>query len=230
MWRMPIATRDPSPWAFAILVLAGALCTNAGANCILSAQDRPNAASGAQVQVTSISVEEFNNYNAAMNESDPQKRAAKLYAFVQKYPKSILVERISNEDYQNIKVIEDAYNAFYAAKREPDLEKRAAMLLDLRQKYPQSIITDYIHNEYIEFLEGIYGDKKYELLDSFGEKWLTVYPHDTETCALVAEAAIQLHKYQRCGECLETVYETKPSPSLAREIQVCYGKANNPVG
>jgi tetratricopeptide (TPR) repeat protein len=38
---------------------------------------------------------------------------------------------------------------------------------------------------------------------------------------------MQLGKYQRCGECLEVVYASLPSSKLARQIDVCYQKANN---
>jgi len=150
-----------------------------------------------------------------------------LFQFIQKYPQSHLVKRISNADYKNIKMIEDEYNAYYSTRKEPDFEKRAAMLLEFQQKYPQSTLMENIYSDYVDMLKKTLQDKKYELLESLGEKWLTVHPNDAVMCTFVAEATLPLHKYQRCGECLEVVYKIKPSPALAREIQISYQRADN---
>jgi tetratricopeptide (TPR) repeat protein len=56
---------------------------------------------------------------------------------------------------------------------------------------------------------------------------LKVRPKDKEGYALVAEATMNLRKYQRCAECLEEIYGMEPTPSLAREIHVAYQQAEN---
>ncbi len=213
--------------ALGLLALAGMLYIGTDVKCVYAAQNPSRSVSGAQVHIHSIAKDEYKAYNAALLESDPQKRAARLYEFIQKYSKSILIERISNEDYDRIKIIEGGYNAFHSAMQEPDLIKRSTMLIETHQKYPQSDLVEYIYDEYIDMLNGISQDKEYELLESLGEKWLAVRPNDAKACAFVAEAAVHLHKYQRCGECLETIYEAKPSPGLAREIRICYQKTDN---
>ena len=70
-------------------------------------------------------------------------------------------------------------------------------------------------------------NKKFDLLESLAEKWLRIHPKDTETCALIAMAAMNLQQYEKCGESLETIYEMDPSPSLAKEIHNCYQKTGN---
>jgi hypothetical protein len=76
-------------------------------------------------------------------------------------------------------------------------------------------------------LRSLCQDKKYELVYSLGEKWLAAPLNNSNAYVFVGEAAMQLHKYQRCGECIEAVYAGNPSSTLAREIQDCYQKANN---
>ena len=101
------------------------------------------------------------------------------------------------------------------------------MLLEFDKKYPDSIFKENVDNDYFGMLNSLHQDKKYERVFFLGEQWLTVHPNNRRACAFVGEAAMQLHKYQRCGECLEAVYEVNPSSNLAREIQVCYQEANN---
>jgi hypothetical protein len=82
-----IITRQHLPkLAFGILALAGTLYI--GIECVYAAQNQPLSASGAQAKIYSIGKEELKAYDDFMLESDPQKRAAKLYEFIQKYPKS----------------------------------------------------------------------------------------------------------------------------------------------
>jgi hypothetical protein len=206
----------------------GLMAINAIQCCAISAfegQNKPTV-SGEPSVIYSAGKEEFDAYDAAKKESDPQRRAAKLYEFIQKYPKSPFIELISNENYEGIKSIENEYSAYYGALQEPDLEKRAAMLLEFDREYPDSIFKANVDNDYLGMLNSLHRDKKYELVYSLGEKWLTA-PNNRNAHVFVGEAARQLQKYQRCGECLEAGYEINPSSNLAREIQVCYRKANN---
>jgi tetratricopeptide (TPR) repeat protein len=213
------------PWAS--LALAGMLLLSAGGNRVLANQQRPEADPGAQVDISNIGEAEYNLFSAAKQEPDPQKRAAKLIEFLQKYPKSTLANQIPGDDYKNINMLDDEYSAYYAARKEPDFEKRGAMLLEFIKNHPQSIIIGNINSEYMAMLKEISQSKRYELLESFAEKWLTVHPKDSETCAYVAEAAINLHEYEKSGEVLETIYAMKPSPSLAEDIHMYYQKAGN---
>ena len=209
--------------AFTILALAGIERSDIHA---FNVQNAPQA-SDESVKIYSLGKEENDSFDAAMQESDPKKRAAKLYEFIQKYPQSPLIRWISNEAYEGIRLIENEYNDFYSARQEPDLAKRAAMLLEFEKKHPDSAFKAQAENDYIGILKSLRQDKNYELEYSLGEQWLAARPNDTNTLALVGEAASQLKKYQRCGECLEAVYDKNPSPNLAHEIQTCYRKANN---
>ena len=190
-------------------------------------QDKPVSASSGQVSVYSISNEESSAYDAAMGEQDAQKRAEKLYDYIQKFPQSPLIKRISNENYERIRKIEDEHTAYYYATQEPDPEKRAVKLIDFNKTYPQSKLGVYVRNTYMEMLESLHREKKNDLVVSIGEKWLAVYANDRNACAFVGDASMRLGKYQRCGECLEIVYGFMPSPKLARQIQVCYQKSDN---
>ena len=167
---------------------------------------------------------EVDAYNAARKEPDSKKRALKLLEFLQKYPKSTLMEA---SDYAEVSVIEAEYNAFYAAGQESDYEKRADRLIEFIQKYQTSTLAGNVDYEYIKMLKEVLRDKKYELLESLGERWLKIHPKDKEVYALVAEATMNLRKYERCADCLEEIYRMEPTPSLAREINVVYQKTKN---
>jgi tetratricopeptide (TPR) repeat protein len=213
-----------SLFALGMLVLAGMNSPLAAAG---GDQDKPGATSSGQVSVYSISNEESSAYDAAMSEQDAQKRAEKLYDFIQKFPQSPLIKRISNENYDRMKKIEDEHTAYYYATQETDPEKRAVKLIDFNKAYPQSTLAVPVRNTYMEMLESLHREKKNDLVASIGEKWLAVYANDRNACAFVGDASMQLGKYERCGECLEVVYGSMPSPKLARQIQVCYQKSDN---
>lgn len=222
-----IISRDLPTFALRTMVFAAVFLAGAGANRVHANQGQPKAESGGQVDVYTISDDEYNAYTAAKKEPDPQKRALKLLDFLQKYPKSVFVKQIPSEDYQNIKLVEDQYAAYYAARQEPDIEKRATMLVDFLKKYPQSTLLENIHYEYMELLKGASQSKKYELLESLAAVWLKTHPNDQETYAFIAEAAMNLQKYDECGEYLEAIYKMQPSSGLAKEIFQCYQKTRN---
>lgn len=208
-------------------VWAAAFVAFAAGNLVLAYQDQPKIEPGGQVEVQYISDEEFRAFDAAKQEPDPQERASKFYDFVQKYPKSPLVKQIPLKDYANIKRIEDEYNAYYTVRQEPDFEKRGAMLAEFIHKYPQSSLKKNVDYEFSQMLKKASEDKKYELLESLAGKWLSIHANDSEAYAFMAEAAINLQKYEKCGESLEAVFALQSSPALAWQIHTCYQKANN---
>jgi len=207
-----------------VLALAAVLCIGTAAKGALADQKQPKAPSTGEGQISYVDDAEDNAYRAARKEPDPKKRAAMLMEFLQKYPKSMLMEQA---DYEEIKTVEDEYNAYYAAGKETDFAKRAAMFVEFVQKYPESTLMEQINNGYMEMLKETSQGKKYELLESLAEKWLKIHPKEKEAYAFVAEAAMNLKKYDKCGECLEAIYGIQPFPSLAREIHMCYQKADN---
>ena len=209
-----------------MLVLAAILLISAVANKALAYDRESGAASAGQTQGTYIDEDELNAYTAAKRETDAQKRAAKLMEFLQKYPRSVLMEAV---DYAEIRTIEDEHNALYAAGQEPDFEKRSAMLIEFRQKYPKSSLMGNVDYEYMKMLKESAQSKRYELLESLAERWLRVRPNDKETYALLADATMNLHKFERCGQCLEEIYAMQPSPALAMEIHTTYQKTENPA-
>jgi tetratricopeptide (TPR) repeat protein len=204
-----------------ISALAAILFAGAAAHRVFAYQGQ------CKIDVKFISEAEYNAFDAAKQESDPQKRASKLFDFIQKYPKSPLVEQISLADYANIKVIEDEYAAYYAARQAPDLEKRAAALIEFIQQHPQSSLAGNAEYEYAEMLKTASKEKKYELLESLAGRWLKIRPNDLEAYAFIAQAAMNLQEYEKCGESFEAAYAMKPSPDLARQIHTCYQKAGN---
>ncbi len=163
-------------------------------------------------------------YDAAKKETDPRKRATRLFEFFQKYPNSVLLE---SADYQEIKTVEDEYNTYYAARQEADLNKRADLLLEFLRKYPESTLREHVDTEYVNMMRQASREKKYDLLESVSEKWLKTHTTDREAYAFVAEAAMNLEKYGRCAECLEAIYKMQPSAELAREIYSVYQKTDN---
>jgi tetratricopeptide (TPR) repeat protein len=207
-----------------ILALAAVIFTGIATVRADAGQAQVAVASGGQVVTSYVNDDENNAYYAAKSEPDPQKRAMKLFEFVQKYPKSQLTEQ---SDYEAIRTIEDEYNAYYSAKGELDFEKRSARLIEFLQKYPKSALSEQVDYEYSNMLKELYRGGKYELLGSLGERWLKIRPNDRETYAFVAEAAMNLQKYEKCGEYLEAIYKMQPSTSLAKEIFLCYEKTEN---
>ena len=206
------------------LVLAAVLFSSAAVNRASANEAQEKADSGGQIQIFLIPEEEENAYRAAKREPDPQKRAQKLFEFIQKYPKSAFIQK---SDYEETKEIRDEYNAYYTAMQETGIEKRAAMLIEFLQKSPNSALAASVNQEYLHMLEDASQGKKYELLESLAEDWLKLHPHDRQTYAFIAEATLNLGEYQRCSECLEEIYKMQPSSSLAREILTVYRKANN---
>ncbi len=150
--------------ALAVILFGGAATGHAAADVT-----EENAIFGEQSQGSLVSEEEENAYRAARRETDPQKRAQKLFEFIQKYPKSALIQQA---DYEETKAIEDEYNAYYAAAQEPDYAKRAAMLIEFLQKSPKSTLTTNAGNDYLQMLRDASQGKKYELLQSLAENWL----------------------------------------------------------
>jgi hypothetical protein len=207
-----------------ILALAVLLFTSAADSQGLANKQQSNTASGGQAEVFYVDDTENNAYNAARQETDPKKYAAMLFEFHHKYPKSELMRQ---SDYEDIKVIEDEYNVYYAARQEFDFEKRAAMLIEFAKKYPESLFMADINYEYMCMLSESSQGKKYKLLESLAEKWLKIHPNDRETYAFIAEAAMNLQEYERCGKSLEAIYVLRPSSGLARELYLCYQKTDN---
>jgi tetratricopeptide (TPR) repeat protein len=222
---VPIALSRCRPLlALGMLVLAGHRPLNAIA---ASDQDNPAVTATGQVSVHLIGAEELSAYESAMGEQDPQKRADRLYEFIQKYPQSYLIKRISNENFARIKMLQEEQAACYYAGQEPDPETRALKLIDFNKTYPQSKLAENIRNAYMEMLRTLYEENKYERVAALGEKWLATHEQDRDAQAFVGEASMQLGNYQQCGERLEALYGSMPSSRLARQIQICYQKAGN---
>ena len=175
-------------------------------------------------QPTHATEEEENAYRAAKQEPDPRKRAEKLYAYFQKYPKSVLMLRA---DFEVIRPIEDEYSAYYAASQEPDFRKRAALLINFLQTYSQSTLVGNIKDDYLQMLKASAKEKKFELLDSLAEKWLELRPADRQVSAFAVEASIGLKEYRKAGEYLESLYRMQPSIPLAKEIIAAYENAGD---
>jgi tetratricopeptide (TPR) repeat protein len=182
------------------------------------------AATADQGQGNYVDEEEEKAYRAANKETDPQKRASLLYAFYQKYPNSLLME---SGDFQIIKPLEEEYSAYYAASQEADPEKRATMSIEFLQKYPKSSFKSNVENEYTLMLKKAAQEKKFDLLESLAAKWLKARPNEKETYAFLADAALNLQKFDKGAEYLEALYAIQPSPNLAREIFSTYQKTQN---
>lgn len=207
-----------------VLSLVAALSVNIAVYPANAGAAQPAVFESVEPQASYIDEEEEQAYRAAKNEPDAKKRADKLIEFLHKYPNTRLMEQ---SDYDEIKTLEDEYRTYYAAKQEPDFEKKAEMLTDFLLGNPQSALTENINSEYRLMLRELSQGKKYELLESLGEKWLKTHPKDMDVYAFVAEATMNLQKHERCAECLESIYEMQPSPTLAKEIYTAYQKSQN---
>jgi tetratricopeptide (TPR) repeat protein len=209
---------------WAMLTLAIVLFSGTGIGFALANNALNVSAADGQAQSSYVSEEEENAYRVAKREPDARKRAEKLYEFAQKYPKSALLQQA---DFDEIQPIEEEYSAYYAASQEPDFEKRAAMQIDYLQKFPKSALVGNVENEFMKLLRESAQVKKYELLDSLAERWLKLRPNDSQAYAFIAEANINLKKYQKAGEALEALYKLHPSPAVAREIVSVYENSGN---
>ena len=209
---------------FGILTLIAALSGGAAVSFASPTNVQGKTATVEQAETTYIPIEEENAYRAAKQEPDPGKRAEKLYAFAQKYPKSLLIRQA---DLNEIQPVAEEYGAYYAATHEPDLEKRGTMQINFLQKYPKSHFNEDLENEFMNVLKDCSQGNQYDLLISLAERWVKLRPEDRQAYAFIAEAAIGLQNFQKAGENLEIVYKLQPSSSLAREILYAYQKADN---
>jgi len=207
----------------AALVLAMVLCIGVAARSAGTVDKKPEPVTAGHMPIY-IDDAEVDAYSAAKRESDPNKRSTDLMAFLQKYPKSRLME---DSDFEEVKVIEDEYNAFYTAEQESNYDKRSVRLIEFLQKYPKSSLAESVNYDYVKMLKESSQNKKYELLESLGDRWLKLHPNDRESYAFVAEATLNLQKYQKYSKYLEEIYRMQPMPNLAREIHTAYQKAEN---
>lgn len=206
-----------------LLALSAALCIGAAAKPLSAGIPSSQTGPESQASATLIDEEEEKAYNAAKREKDYDKRAQKLYEFIQKYPESKLLERA---DYDNVQKLEEEHHAFYEARQEVDYEKRAAMLIAFVQQYPKSSLQQNAAFEYLKMLQDSSQAGKYELLESLAEKWLQIQP-SVEIHGFLATAAGHLQKHDKNARSLEEIYRSKPEPTLAREILAVYQKTEN---
>jgi tetratricopeptide (TPR) repeat protein len=199
---------------FTVVVSSGPAGSHPSANYAVQ-----QSADVQQSQTTHATEEEENTYRAAKQEPDPRKRAEKLYAYFQKYPRSVLMLRA---DFEEIRPIENEYSAYYAALQESDIQKRAASLINFLQVFPNSAAAKNIKDDYLQMLRASAQEKKYELLESLTEKWLKLQPDDRQVHAFAVEASMGLKDYRKAGENLESLYKMQPSIALAREIIAAY--------
>jgi len=227
MFRQPgsrISIRKAPDLALGMWVLAAVLFICATANRAHTWEQRPEAPPVAQKQPAQIGEDEKNSYLAAKQEADVNKRAFMLVEFLQKYPKSALMQQ---SDFEIVRKYMEEFDAYYPITRETDFDNRALMLIDFLQKYPKSAFFGEIKPEYVKMLEESAKGKKYHLLESLGEQWLKIHPNDKDAYGYLVEATCGLGKYERCGQWLEEIYRLQPLPSRAREIYECYQKTEN---
>ena len=182
---------------------------------------------GAQAEIHSISSEEYDAFESARNEPDPERRAERLFEFIQKHPESPLIKQIRNEDYDGVMKVEQEYRAYYALLGEPDGEKRAAALLEFLARSPDSDFAARAGDDFLAALNSLYRDGKYEAVLGLGERWLQSRPADGKVSSFAGNAALRLGRYEECARRLEPVYEAAPSPDLARQIHGCYLETDN---
>jgi hypothetical protein len=122
---------------------------------------------------------------------------------------------------------DEEYEAYEKATQETDIQKRATMLLGFLNKYPKSKLMPHIEGAYKTLLYDLSNSKKYNLLEPLAEQWLKLHPNDAQTLAYIAAAAGELGHDQRCVECLEEIFASQQSGTLAYEILARYKKINN---
>jgi hypothetical protein len=126
------------------------------------------------------------------------------------------------------KYSEEEWNAFDAATKETNYEKRGALLLEFIGKWPKSELMKNVEYEYVGVLLKACDDEgKWDLLKSLAEKWLALHPNNKDMYGTIAKASEKIGDYARCAECLEEIYKSQPSGTLARAILETYVKANN---
>lgn len=216
--------RKPIGMALGIAALSAVMFSQYAGNCARAMVPQSDSESVEKSNDTYIDIEEDKAYRAAKREKDPQKRAEKLYEFYRKYPESALMRQ---SDYEEIRQIVAVQTDYYTASKETDVKKRAALLLEFRKKYPDSDLAGNIEAEYMAILKELWEGEEYELLETLSRNFLKVYPENKEAYALIAESAMNLNQFEKCGKALEAIYEIDPSPSLAREIHNCYEGTDN---
>lgn len=133
------------------------------------------------------------------------------------------VQESENTDYT-----EDEYYAYDAIKNETDRQKKSAKLLEFLKKYPKpTTITKSIDFEYEKLVDDLASAKNYDLLMSLAEDWMKTHAKDLHSRMHIANAADFLGNYEKCAECLEEIYKSEPSPSIAMDLFRNYVKMNN---
>lgn len=190
------------------------------------AEDAPGT-SGDQAEIHSITSEEYDAFESARSEPDPERRAERLFEFIQKHPESPLIRQIRNEDYDGVMKIEQEYRAYYALLGEPDGEKRAAALFEFLARSPDSGFAARAGDDFLAALNSLYQDGKYEAVFELGERWLQGSPADVKVSSFAGNAALQLGRHEECARRLEPVYAAEPAPPLARQILACHMHADD---
>ncbi|NLV29945.1 MAG: hypothetical protein GXY47_02215 [Acidobacteria bacterium] len=197
-----------------------------GALTSFGAQDPPGEA-GAQAEIHSIMSEEYDAFESARSEPDPERRAERLFEFIQKHPESPLIKQIRNEDYDGVVRVEQEYRAYYTVLGEPDAERRAAALFEFLARSPDSGFAARAGDDFLAALSSLYQDGKYEAVFELGERWLRGSPADVRVSSFAGNAALQLGRHAECAARLEPVYEASPAPALARQILACHLEAGH---
>ena len=126
------------------------------------------------------------------------------------------------------KFSDEEWEAQDKASKEPNYEKRGTMLLDFISKWPKSELLKNVEYEYAVVLLGACDkEEKWDLLKSLAEKWLALHPDNKDMLSIIAKASEKIGDFKRCAECLEEIYKTQPSGTLAEAILETYKKANN---
>lgn len=132
------------------------------------------------------------------------------------------------EEYETEEEYEAAqkeYDAYIKASEEPDLLKRGELLIDFIKTYPDSNLTEsYVSPTYIRLLSECSDNQNFEVLEVLAEKWLELYPDNTNAIAFSYRAAVQLGHDEKSLKYALKIYEIQPTADLALFVARTYDR------
>jgi tetratricopeptide (TPR) repeat protein len=121
----------------------------------------------------------------------------------------------------------EEYSAYQAITGEADPAKKMDLILKFFKAYPKSSLTPHITSDFQGMLKSLQDAKKWAQSITAGRQFLTVFPDDSYTLALVATAYAETKDYKQFVVFGEEVYKANPNGNLALSMAKAYQNIGN---
>jgi tetratricopeptide (TPR) repeat protein len=121
----------------------------------------------------------------------------------------------------------EEYSAYQAITGEADPTKKMDLILKFFKTYPKSALTQHVTADFQTMLKNLQDAKKWSQSITVGRQFLTVFPDDNYTIALVATAYAETKDYRNFVILGEEVYKANPNGNLAYSMAKAYQNLGN---